>query len=113
MKGYRAVAVAGPLIKWMEALFELLVPLVVARLIDSGIPAGISGDMVPIWRDCLILAALGVVGFTCSLIAQYFSAKAATGFAAKLRKSLVIIITKGILDGDDGIFLTQIGKIIR
>lgn len=85
MKGYRLVAVLGSLIKWMEALFELLVPLVVARLIDNAIPAGKSGDTSGIWQECAILAVLGVVGFSCSLIAQYFSAKAATGFSAKLR----------------------------
>ncbi len=85
MKGYRREAVVGPLFKWLEALFELLIPLVVARLIDEGIPEGIAGDNGRIIRECAILAVLGIVGFTCSLTAQYFSAKAATGFAAKLR----------------------------
>lgn len=87
MKPYRVQAVIGPLFKWLEALFELLVPLVVARLIDEGIPAGVSGDgNDAVWRLCAVLALLGVVGFVCSLIAQYFSAKAATGFAARLRR---------------------------
>lgn len=88
MKGYRIYAVIGPLFKWLEALFELLVPLVVASLIDKGIPSGTAGDTVPIWRDFGILALLGVVGFLCSLTAQYFSAKAATGVAAELRSAM-------------------------
>jgi len=88
MKGYRVYAVIGPLFKWLEALFELLVPLVVASLIDKGIPSGMAGDTSPIWRDFGILALLGVVGFLCSLTAQYFSAKAATGVAAELRSAM-------------------------
>lgn len=81
---YTAQAIAGPLIKWLEALFELIVPLVVAKLIDEGIPAG---DSTQVWKFCGVLAALGIIGFICSLVAQYFSAKAATGFAAELRRS--------------------------
>ena len=88
MKPYRVQAVIGPLFKWLEAAFELLVPLVVARLIDEGIPAGRGGDNGIVWQMCGILALLAVVGFVCSLIAQYFSAKAATGFAAKLRREM-------------------------
>jgi len=89
MKGYRRVAVIGPLIKWLEALFELLVPLVVARLIDEGIPASVeSGNNSQAWRLCAVMAVLGIVGFVCSLVAQYFSAVAATGFAAKLRRAM-------------------------
>lgn len=87
MKPYRFQAVFGPLFKWFEALFELLVPLVVARLIDDGIPKGVAdGGNGTVWLLCLILAALGTVGFACSLTAQYFSAKAATGFAGKVRR---------------------------
>lgn len=88
MKGYRREAVVGPLFKWLEALFELLVPLVVAYLIDSGIPSAATDGNALIWRSFGILALLGAVGFTCSLIAQYFSAKAATGFAAKVRRAM-------------------------
>lgn len=89
MKPYRVHAVAGPLIKWIEALFELLVPLVVAKLIDEGIPAGqASGNNGKAVWLCAILAILGLVGFGCSLTAQYFSAKAATGFAGRLRRAM-------------------------
>ena len=88
MKPYRVQAVIGPLFKWLEAAFELFVPLVVAKLIDEGIPAGKGGDTGTVWKMCGILALLGVVGFVCSLIAQYFSAKAATGFAARLRREM-------------------------
>lgn len=86
IKPYRAQAILGPLIKWMEAAFELLVPLVVARLIDEAIPAGKGGDNTLLWQMCGLLALLAVVGFACSLVAQYFSARAATGFAARLRR---------------------------
>ncbi len=88
MKPYRGYAIFGPLIKWLEALFELLVPLVVAKLIDEGIPKGIAGDTGAVWRLCLVLALLGAVGFAASLVAQYFSARAATGFAAKVRRAM-------------------------
>lgn len=86
IKPYRVQANLGPLMKWMEAAFELLVPLVVARLIDEAIPAGKGGDNTLLWQMCGVLALLAVVGFGCSLVAQYFSAKAATGFAARLRR---------------------------
>ena len=86
IKPYRVQAILGPLIKWMEAAFELLVPLVVARLIDEAIPAGKGGDNTLLWQMCGVLSLLAVVGFGCSLVAQYFSARAATGFAARLRR---------------------------
>lgn len=85
MRKYRTEAIIGPLFKWLEALFELLVPLVVARLIDVAIPSG-SGSAVV--RLCLVLCALGAVGLASSLTAQYFAAKAATGFAANVRGAM-------------------------
>lgn len=85
MKQYRTEAIIGPLFKWLEALFELLVPLVVARLIDGAIPSGSESAVV---RLCLVLCALGAVGLASSLTAQYFAAKAATGFAANVRGAM-------------------------
>lgn len=82
---YRKESILAPLFKMLEASFELLVPLVVAAIIDTGIPNGDSGYIV---RMCTIMIALGIIGLTCSLTAQYFSAKAAVGFATKLRHAL-------------------------
>ena len=69
----------------LEALFELFVPIVMAKVIDIGIA---NSDKPYIIKMCIILVALGIIGLTCSITAQYFSAKAACGFAEKLRHSL-------------------------
>lgn len=82
---YRKESILAPLFKMLEASFELLVPLVVAAIIDTGIP---NGDIGYIVRMCTIMIALGIIGLTCSLTAQFFSAKAAVGFATKLRHAL-------------------------
>lgn len=75
----------GPLFKLLEASFELLIPLVVANIIDIGINKSDSDYVI---KMIVIMVLLGVIGLTCSLTAQYFSAKAATGFATKLREAL-------------------------
>lgn len=85
LKDYKKETVLAPLFKMLEATFELLVPLVVAAMIDVGIAGGDSPYVV---RMGLIMVALGIVGLVCSITAQYFSAKAAVGFATKLRHSL-------------------------
>ena len=85
MKEYRREAVCAPLFKLFEALFELFVPLVMARIIDIGIANSDGGYIL---RMCLLMAALGLIGLVCSITAQYFAAKAAVGFAAKLRNEL-------------------------
>ena len=85
MKEYRKESVCAPLFKLLEALFELFVPLVMARIIDIGIANGDRGYIV---RMCLVMAALGLIGLICSITAQYFAAKAAVGFAAKVRHEL-------------------------
>lgn len=84
-KGYQKECVLGPLFKLLEATFELIVPLVVAKIVDIGIP---GNDRNTIIKMCLIMVLLGVVGLVCSLTAQYFSAKAAVGFSAKVRHAL-------------------------
>ncbi len=91
MKEYRKECVLGPLFKLLEASFELLVPLVMAAVIDTGIQ---NEDSPFIIRMCLILVALGVVGLVCSITAQYFAAKASVGFAANLRYALFSHIQK-------------------
>lgn len=85
LKDYTKESVLGPLFKLLEASFELIVPLVVASMIDVGIAAGDKGYIV---KMCLIMAVLGLIGLTCSVTAQFFAAKAAVGFATKLRHGL-------------------------
>ena len=75
----------GPLFKLLEASFELIVPLVVASMIDVGIENGDKGYVV---KMCAILALLGLTGLISSVTAQFFAAKAAVGFATKLRHGL-------------------------
>ena len=82
---YRTQAILAPLFKLLEAVFELLVPLIMADIIDTGI---VSGDTAYILRKCLVLVLLGVCGFASATCAQYFSAKAATGATAELRRAL-------------------------
>ena len=82
MKGYGKECVLGPLFKLLEASFELLVPLVVASIVDKGIGSGDKGYVV---KMCLVMVLLGIVGLVCSVTAQFFAAKAAVGFSTRLR----------------------------
>ncbi len=85
LKGYRTESILAPLFKMTEALLELFVPLVVAAIIDKGIG---NGDTSYIIKMCLLMGGLALLGLTSSVTAQYFSAKAAIGFAEKLRHVL-------------------------
>lgn len=85
LKPYKKECICAPLFKMLEAGFELFVPLVIAALVDKGIA---NGDTSYIWKMSLILVALGLIGVVCAITAQYFSAKAAVGFAARLRHAL-------------------------
>ena len=85
LKGYEKETILGPLFKLLEASFELFVPLVIAAIIDTGVG---TGDKSYIIRMCLVLFALALIGFVCAVTAQFFAAKAAVGFAAKLRHAL-------------------------
>lgn len=91
LKHYRLESILGPLFKLLEASFELLVPLVIASMIDVGIA---NGDKSHIIRMCLILLLLCAVGFACAVTAQFFAAKAASGFAAKVKRALFDNIQK-------------------
>ena len=82
MKGYGKECVLAPLFKMLEACFELLIPLVVASIVDVGIDTGDRGYII---RMCLVMVALGVIGLASSVTAQFFAAKAAVGFAGRLR----------------------------
>lgn len=85
LKHYKVESILGPLFKLLEASFELFIPLVVADIIDSGIA---NSDKNYVVTHVLIMALLGLVGFISSVTAQYFAAKAATGFATELRHAL-------------------------
>ena len=85
LKDYKVESVLAPLFKFLEAAFELLVPLVIAKIIDIGIG---NKDSNYIIKMGILLVTLAVIGLTSAIVAQYFSAKAATGFGTKLRDDL-------------------------
>lgn len=89
MKGYVGECILGPLLKLLEATLELIVPLVIAAIIDNGIKInGYEGDRSYVIRTSLLLVALGAVGLIFSVTAQYFSAKASVGFTSRMRSAL-------------------------
>lgn len=85
LKNYKKESILAPLFKMLEATFELIVPLVVASIIDNGIK---NGDLNLVIRKAGTLVLLAVVGMIAAITAQYFAAKAATGFATEVRHSL-------------------------
>ena len=85
LRDYRRESILGPLFKLLEVVFELLVPLVIAAMIDNGIAHADRGYIV---RMCLILIGFGILGLASSLTAQYFAAKAAVGFAKQVKHAL-------------------------
>ena len=85
LKNYKKECVLAPLFKMLEASFELIVPLVVSAIIDVGIAGSDRGFIL---QMCLIMVALGLIGLGCSVTAQYFAAKAASGFGTKVRHAL-------------------------
>ena len=85
LKDYKKESILAPLFKMCEAVFELLVPLVMAAIIDQGIA---DGDISYVIRMCIVLVVLAVVGLIFAVTAQYFAAKAAIFSAAKMRKDL-------------------------
>ena len=85
LKDYKKESFLAPLFKMLEASFELFVPLVMAAIIDTGIA---NSDRGYIFRMGGVLVALGLIGLACSATAQYFSARAAVGFATQLRHAL-------------------------
>ncbi len=92
-KPYKTQALLGPLFKLLEATFELLVPFVVAAIVDEGLGVRVDGgypfaDKGYIVGMCGLLGAFGLLGFLFAVLAQYFSARAATGVSASVRKDL-------------------------
>ncbi len=91
LRDYKKETILGPLFKLLEASFELLVPLVIASMIDKGI---VNGDKDHVIHMCMILILLCFVGFISAVTAQFFAAKAAAGFAAKVKRALFDNIQK-------------------
>lgn len=91
LKGYKKESILAPLFKMLEASFELFVPLVMAAIIDVGIT---NKDKPYIVKMCFVLIALGIIGLVCSITAQYFAAKAATGVGTGIRHGLFEHIQK-------------------
>lgn len=88
---YKKEAILGPLFKMLEAFFELLVPLLVANIVNEGIA---NGDRAYILQRCAVMLIFGVVGLVCSLSAQFFSAKAAVGMSRGIRHDLFARVGK-------------------
>ena len=86
MRGYGKECILGPLFKLLEATFELFIPLVVAAIVDTGIG---NGDQRYIVKMVLVMIALGFIGLASAVTAQYFAARAAVGFSARLRHAVL------------------------
>lgn len=86
-KHYKLESILAPLFKLLEAGFELVVPIVVAAIIDNGIPEQDPGYII---NMCLILVGLGIIGLVSAVSAQYFAAKSAVGFSKELRHDLFV-----------------------
>lgn len=91
LKPYRKEAVCAPLFKLLEVIFELLVPLVVASMIDNGIGGNDKGELL---RSAALMITLGAVGLASATTAQYFAAKASAGFGANIRYAMMQHIQK-------------------
>ena len=100
LKKYKKESILAPLFKMLEACFDLLVPLLVARIVNEGIPGGETG---PIFRDVGLMFLMAVLGLLCSFTAQYFAAKAAAGTGTGLRHQLMEHIGSLSLTELDGI----------
>ena len=86
LRGYEKQCVLGPLFKLLEASFELLIPLVVASIVDRGIS---GSDPSYVVRMCAVMIGLGIIGLVMAVSAQYFSAVAAVGFSTRLRHAVM------------------------
>ncbi len=85
LKGYEKESIIAPLFKMLEAFFDLMVPLVVASIINNGIS---QNNMTVVWQNFGLLLVLMIIGLACSVTAQYFASKASVGFGTKLRQAL-------------------------
>lgn len=85
IKDYKKESILAPLFKLLESLFDLFVPLVIASIINKGIN---NNDFVYVVKMFILLIVLAIIGLACSVVAQYFAAKASVGFTTKLRQML-------------------------
>ena len=85
LKSFQKEVFLGPVFKLIEAIFELIVPLVMARMIDVGIA---NGDRLYVIKMGCVMILLGLVGLGCALICQYFAAKASQGFGTVVRSEM-------------------------
>ncbi len=85
LKGYEKESIIAPLFKMLEAFFDLMVPIVVASIINNGIS---QNNMSVVWKNFGLLLVLMMIGLACSVTAQYFASKASVGFGTKLRQAL-------------------------
>jgi len=83
IRNYKKEAIIAPLFKMLEASFELLIPIIMAGIIDTGIG---NKDVGYIWKMCIVMICFGIFGLICSLTAQYYAAKASAGFGTELRR---------------------------
>ena len=104
LRDYKKESILAPAFKMLEATFDLLVPLVMAAIINTGIA---NKDKGYILSHCGLLILLGVIGLTCSITAQYFAAKASVGFCTKVRHVLFSHIHWICGDGQAGYFHTD------
>ena len=86
LKSYTKECIIAPLFKMLEASFELFIPLVVAAIVDTGIG---GGDRVHVFKMSGVMVLLGLIGLGCAITAQFFAAKAAVGFASRLRHAVL------------------------
>ena len=85
LRGFRREVILGPIFKLIEAVFELIVPLVMAKIIDIGVK---NADAGYIWRMGALMVGLGLIGLGCSLTCQYFAARASQGYGTVVRNAL-------------------------
>lgn len=106
LRDYKKESILAPAFKMLEATFDLLVPLVMAAIINTGIA---NKDKGYILSHCGLLILLGVIGLTCSITAQYFAAKASVGFCTKVRHVLFLTYPVPWIcgDGQAGYFHTD------
>ena len=91
LKPYTKESILAPLFKLLEVAFDLMVPVVVARMIDTGVA---QQDYTYMLQCAAVLLAMALLGLLCSVTAQYFAAKAAVGFGASLRQTMFDHIQK-------------------
>lgn len=98
LKHHKKESILAPLFKMLEALFDLMIPFIMADIINKGIASGDSGYVI---GRCGLMILLGIIGLVCSITAQYFSARAAVGACAEVRHALFDRIqTLGFSDTD-------------